>query len=191
MWKAYFWRRNRVPHTWIRELFMKTNVLLCALWLNRLELQVDHAKEFWHKVLTCIGLLQNACLICSLTSRSTIILLCVRMFMKTSGVLHALQSLISCFQPNALVYYIFSYSSTCFEPYCAHNQEDLSYIYTASGSLCVTLLGWPLSAQAVRGLSSNCLCTKRSHKNSDIIRNRCCVYTIEPPDDEHNIARNM
>jgi hypothetical protein len=36
---------------------------------------------------------------------------------------------ISCFQPNALVYYIFSYSSTCFEPYCADHQEYLLYIY--------------------------------------------------------------
>jgi len=37
--------------------------------------------------------------------------------------------LISFFQPNALFYYIFSYSSTCFEPYCAHHQEDLLYIH--------------------------------------------------------------
>ena len=35
--------------------------------------------------------------------------------------------LISCFQPNALVYCIFSYSSTCFMPYCAHHEEDLPY----------------------------------------------------------------
>ena len=35
------------------------------------------------------------------------------------------------FQPNArLVYYIFSYSSTCFEPYCAHHQEGLLYIHS-------------------------------------------------------------
>ena len=67
-----------------------------------------------------------------------------------------LSFLISCFQPNALpVYYIFSYSSTCFESYCAHHQEDLLYIYTASGSLYVTLLRWPLSAQAVRGHIKN------------------------------------
>ena len=36
---------------------------------------------------------------------------------------------------------------------------------TASGSLCVTLLRWPLSAQAHNNKqSSNCLCTKRSPK---------------------------
>ena len=37
---------------------------------------------------------------------------------------------ISCFQINALVYYIFLYSSTCFEPYCAHHQEVLLYIHS-------------------------------------------------------------
>jgi hypothetical protein len=26
---------------------------------------------------------------------------------------------------------------------------------------------------------------------SDIQRTRCCVYTIDPPDDGHNMARNM
>ena len=44
--------------------------------------------------------------------------------------------LISCFQLNALVYYIFSYSSTCFEPYCAHHQEDLLYIHTIWFFMC-------------------------------------------------------
>ena len=36
----------------------------------------------------------------------------------------------SCFQLNALVYYIPLYSSTCFEPYCAHHQEVLLYIHS-------------------------------------------------------------
>ena len=44
--------------------------------------------------------------------------------------------LISCFQPNALVYYIFSYSSTCFEPYYAHHQEDLLYIHSIWFFMC-------------------------------------------------------
>ena len=66
------------------------------------------------------------------------------------------------------------------------------YINTASGSLYVTLLRWPLSAQAIRGLaSSNYLCPERSLKKSDIQRTRCCMYTVNPPDDEHNVARNM
>ena len=38
---------------------------------------------------------------------------------------------------------------------------------------------------------STCLCTERSPKKSDIQRTRCCMYTMNPPDDEHNIARNM
>ena len=59
-------------------------------------------------------------------------------------------------------------------------------IHTASGSLYVTLLRWPLSAQAVRGLF-----TERSPKKSDIQRTRCCMYTMNPPDDEHKVARNM
>ena len=41
------------------------------------------------------------------------------------------------FQLNALlVYYIFSYSSTCFEPYCAHHQEDLLYIHSIWFFIC-------------------------------------------------------
>ena len=47
-----------------------------------------------------------------------------------------LYHLISCFQPNALVRYIFSYSSTCFEPYCAHHQEDLLYIHSIWFFMC-------------------------------------------------------
>ena len=27
--------------------------------------------------------------------------------------------------------------------------------------------------------------------NSDLQRTRCCTYTMNPPDDEQNIARNM
>jgi len=37
---------------------------------------------------------------------------------------------ISCFQLNALVYYIILYYSTRFEPYCAHHQEVLLYIHS-------------------------------------------------------------
>jgi len=38
---------------------------------------------------------------------------------------------------------------------------------------------------------SNYLCTEQSPKKSDIQTTRCCVYTIVPPDDEHNIVRKM
>jgi len=35
------------------------------------------------------------------------------------------------FQLNAsFVYYIFSYSSTCFEQYCAHHQEEPLYTHS-------------------------------------------------------------
>ena len=47
-----------------------------------------------------------------------------------------IRNLISCFRPNALVYYIFSYSSTCFEPYCAHHQEDSLYTYSIWFFMC-------------------------------------------------------
>ena len=63
----------------------------------------------------------------------------------------------------------FSYSSTCFEQHCAHHQED---------SLQCTC-------------SQRTLCTERSPKKSDIQRTRCCVYAMNPPDDEHSVARNM
>ena len=105
---------------------------------------------------------------CTKNKLCTKLLLFTRLYKNVRSVKHEVYTFtlnfISCFQPNALVYYIFSYSSTCFEPYYAHHQEDLLYIYTASGSLCVTLILWPFSAQAV---SSNCLCTERSHKKSD------------------------
>ena len=34
------------------------------------------------------------------------------------------------------IYYIFSYSSTCFEPYCTHHQEDLLYIHSIWFFIC-------------------------------------------------------
>ena len=74
------------------------------------------------------------------------------------------------FQPNALlVYYIFSYSSTCFEPYCVHHQEDLLYIHRPS--LYHTKIYW---------------------RNKDYITlHYITLHYIDPPDDEHNMARNM
>jgi len=38
---------------------------------------------------------------------------------------------------------------------------------------------------------SNYLCTERSPKKSDIQRTRCCMYAMNPPDDERKVARNM
>lgn len=45
-----------------KELIIKINILLCVLWLSRLESQVDCAKVFWHKVSICFGLLQKCLL---------------------------------------------------------------------------------------------------------------------------------
>ena len=62
-------------------------------------------------------------------------------------------------------------------------------IHTASGSLYVILLRWPLSARAVRRLTA---CALIGHlRRGDIQRTRCCMYTMNPPNDEHNVARNM
>ena len=72
------------------------------------------------------------------------------------------------------------HSSTCFEHYCAHLQED-SCISTASGI--VTVFRWLFSTQVKRLLS------EQSPKESD--DTRCCTNTIWPPEDEHNSARNM
>jgi len=59
-------------------------------------------------------------------------------------------------------------SSTCFEHYYAHLQED-SCISTASGI--VTAFGWLFSTQSSRNL-----CTEQSPKDSD--DTRCCTNTI-------------
>jgi len=39
--------------------------------------------------------------------------------------------------------------------------------------------------------SYNCLYTERSPKKCDIQRTRCCMYAMNPPDDEHGVAGNM
>jgi len=58
-------------------------------------------------------------------------------------------------------------------------------ISTASGI--VALLG-DCSVYRIRESYRN-LCTEQSPKQSD--DTRCCTNTIFPPEDEHNIARNM
>ena len=61
-------------------------------------------------------------------------------------------------------------SSTCFEHYCAHLQED-NCINTAPSI--VTLFGWLLSTQVTRGLSSSRnLCfakVKKQHLLSSVV----------------------
>ena len=66
------------------------------------------------------------------------------------------------------------HSSTCFEHYCVHLQED-NCINTASGI--VTLFGWLFSTQVTRGReSSRNLCSEESPKESD--DTSCCTNTI-------------
>ena len=57
--------------------------------------------------------------------------------------------------------------------------------------LCMSLFLGDRSMNRQLEESSNCLCTERSPKKSDIQRTRCCMYAKNPPDDEHNVARNM
>ena len=100
-------------------------------------------------------------------------------------------------------------SSTRFEQRRAHHQE-VNCINRASGT--VTLCKWPSGAEVEMyhtGLLTACeqeqmllltscqqtfmthlnLCTGRPPTESDYTR--CCINTILPPDDEHDVARNM
>ena len=70
------------------------------------------------------------------TRHPTISFLVVRFVLLHTAFRTSFLGLISCFQPNAHVYYIFSYSSTCFEPYCAHHQEDLLFIHSIWFFMC-------------------------------------------------------
>ena len=61
-------------------------------------------------------------------------------------------------------------------------------VYIQHLVLCMSLF---LGDRSVHRQLEDCLCTERSSKKSDIQRTRCCMYTMNPPDDKHNIARNM
>ena len=67
------------------------------------------------------------------------------------------------------------YSSTCFEHYCAHLQEDKVLLVRY---LISSLSLGDCSVHRVRESSGN-LCTEQSPKDSD--DTRCCTNTIYPP----------
>jgi len=69
--------------------------------------------------------------------------------------------------------------STCFEQPRAHHQENQLYQYNIwHMSLCV----------GDRFLSP--ACTRNGHRHR-VTYTRCCIDTIDSPDDEHEVARNM
>ena len=80
-----------------------------------------------------------------------------------------------------LVYFTISLlcSSTCFEHYMLIMRRE-NCIDAASDI--VTLSKWLSGAQVERELSLN-LCTGQQLIESD--DTRCCINTIQPPDDEH------
>jgi hypothetical protein len=55
--------------------------------------------------------------------------------------------------------------------------------------VCVTLCRWP-SGMQVRKESSFPTCTRNGHLHR-VTHTRCCIDTVDSPDDEHEIARNM
>ena len=63
-------------------------------------------------------------------------------------------------------------------------------VYTQHLVLCMSLFLGDRSGSGHRQLE-DWLCTERSPKKIDIQRTRSCVYTVNPPDDEHSVARNM
>jgi hypothetical protein len=67
-------------------------------------------------------------------------------------------------------------SSTCFEQRRAHHQEVILLIQHLVSSL------------SVSGCAMH-LCTGRPLTESE--DTRCCINTIRPHDDEHDVARNM
>ena len=79
------------------------------------------------------------------------------------------------------------YSSTCFEHYCAHLQED-NCISTAFGF--VTLFGWLFSTQVTGGLSPLVACVLNSHLKRVTIPN-AVLTQFWPSEYERNGARNM
>jgi hypothetical protein len=77
-------KQNRWKHSANQETCSwKQTVSLSVTQLMRWESHFDHAKEFLHKISTCNKVTQNLC-ICCLTSKSRIVLMCVKTFRKTS-----------------------------------------------------------------------------------------------------------
>jgi len=75
--------------------------------------------------------------------------------------------------------------STCFEQPRAHHQENQLYQYNIwHMSLCV---GDHFVCRSERNFPT---CTQNGHRHR-VTCTRCCIDTIDSPDDEHEVARNM
>jgi len=80
--------------------------------------------------------------------------------------------------------YLFQFS-TCFEQPRAHHQENQFYQYNLwYMSLCVG------DRFVCRSESSFPTCTRNGHRHR-VTYTRSCIDTIDSPDDEHGLARNM
>jgi len=75
--------------------------------------------------------------------------------------------------------------STCFEQPRAHSQENQLYQYNIwYMSLCV---GDRFVCRSERNFPT---CTRKGHRHR-VTYTRCCIDTIDSPDYEHEVARNM
>jgi hypothetical protein len=80
--------------------------------------------------------------------------------------------------------YLFQFS-TCFEQLRAHHQEKQLYQYLIS--YMSLFVGDRLVCRSERNLPT---CTRNGHLHR-VTYTRCCIDTIDSPDDEHRVARNM
>jgi len=80
--------------------------------------------------------------------------------------------------------YLFQFS-TFFEQPRAHHQENQLYQYNIwCMSVCV---GDGFVCRSERNFPT---CTQNGHIHR-VTYTTCCIYTIDSPDDEHEVARNM
>jgi len=85
---------------------------------------------------------------------------------------------------NSFYMYLFRFS-ICFEQPCAHHQESQFYQNNIwYMSVCVG------DSPVCRSGSSLQSCIPDGHLHR-LTYTRCCIDTIDSPDDEHKVARNM
>jgi len=84
---------------------------------------------------------------------------------------------------NTFYIYLFRFS-TCFEQPCAHHRESQLYQYNIwYMSVCVG------DRPVCRSGSSFPTCMPDGHLHR-VTYTRCCIDTIDSPDDEHKVARS-
>jgi hypothetical protein len=81
--------------------------------------------------------------------------------------------------PQFFSIYLFQFSA-CFEQSRAHHQENQLHQYI----WCMSLCRWPFRVQV------GPTCTRYGHRHR-VTYTRGCIDTVDSPDDEHEIARNM